>query len=241
MKSIQKSEEFMMLIKFGAKENIEKLQKGQIFMNRLHFFVDSEENNLDSEVGDNDEGRFVVENIPCMYQSNKEIRTSKSSTITHHFEFGERPVFCLFALDDRNLSSEIKEPYRNGKIYEFTTIQKTNLTAFGDTALVITDVNKFIARIHTFLQKERITPAYGKVSYNKGDVSSYISFLNNLKIHDVNAVFWKNLNYAHQQEFRFMFDIEVDSHYTAEIGDISDISYMESTEKLLNNQIKLYD
>ena len=41
------------LIKFGSKKNIERLQSGQFYMKRLQYYIDLEKSTSDEMVGDN--------------------------------------------------------------------------------------------------------------------------------------------------------------------------------------------
>ena len=52
-----------MLMKFGSEENLKKLQKGQLYMKNLQYYVDLEKTTDDEDVGDKYDGQMVLQDV----------------------------------------------------------------------------------------------------------------------------------------------------------------------------------
>lgn len=227
------------LLKFGSKENLKKLQSGQLYMKNLKYYVDLEKNTSDENVGDMYDGQMMIEDVNLsMYTTDnyKFLGPLKGSRISMDLGYSKYPVFCMFKLDDRNYTNEKLEGNKLKERYEFTKEQLQKLPNFGEYVLMIRNNNKFIERINNgFLSKN--------IEYSKDSVQYY--GCNNLKrlqqIQDDNSriAFWKRQKYAYQQEYRFLAHIEVDDFLSVDIGDISDITQLIKTKDLLNTYLEV--
>ena len=52
-----------MLLKFGAKENLKKLQAGQFYMKNLQYYVDLEKATSDESIGDMYDGQVMLQDV----------------------------------------------------------------------------------------------------------------------------------------------------------------------------------
>lgn len=192
----------------------EYFRNGKLYMNRVKYFIDSEEN----EIGDSSEAISVIKNLSTGQLNIREISDAY------------RPIFCMSAIKQ----SDIK---RNGGVVKIDR----KLLDFGEYAVVITDVKKFIGLIRA------VTP------------SMYASFVQYIDFDKVNEAIFnpivkkKRNKYGHQHEFRIFtntvycaggdelsvqdidgFTVLNDITYTPDIGDIHDISVKCLTEDLVH-------
>ncbi|WP_339078721.1 hypothetical protein WIS01_13120 [Clostridioides difficile] len=63
LKSDNEREDVCLLIKFGTKENLEKLKKGEIYTNNLKYFIDLEEKYGKVGIGDRDESTLLFNKV----------------------------------------------------------------------------------------------------------------------------------------------------------------------------------
>ncbi len=123
--------------------------------------------------------------------------------------------------------------------FEFDDEQKEELRNFGDAALVILDSEEFLARIKKAAEEKGCKIYFNKVHYydEKIDwVDIFISLIQGTH----NIAFWKRKAYSNQQEFRIVIPVEdyTEDHIELDIGDISDISKIFTTEQVLTMQVK---
>ncbi|WP_454920835.1 hypothetical protein [Abiotrophia defectiva] len=225
-----KYSEWCILIKFGKKEHLEMLQKGQIYMNTLQFYRKYESSSGDEVVGDASEAILAVEldNVKIIDNETNEIvleiPISKAKIDPGYSRF---PVFCLFRFDKRNEVSR-GEHYA---VLEFTEEQKNKLVEFGEYALVIKDSDEFDKRLEEALSKANLFFAKGAIEYrnpNNEDV------LERFAEGGPAVAFIKREKYGYQSEFRYMVKKEVENHLKLQIEDISDISEIVPIKTLLN-------
>lgn len=227
--------EWCIFIKFGKKEHLEMLQKGQIYMNTLDFYRKHESAKGDEVVGDASEAILAVEleNVKIIDNETNEIvleiPISKAKIDPGYSRF---PVFCLFRFDKRNeISCD-----ENNAILEFTEEQKNKLVEFGEYALVIKDTDEFDKRLEEALSKENLDFAKGTIEYrnpNNEDV------LERFAEGGPEVAFMKREKYDYQSEYRYMIKKEVENPLKLKIEDISDISEIVTTKTLLNWRVIL--
>lgn len=226
---------FFMLIKFGSRENLEMLQQGKVHMENLQFYIDFENATDDEDVGDKFDGLSPLQDVTIsMYtvDSHKLITQFSPPIVTMNFGYTKSPVFCMFILDYRNNTSTMLNGDELHVRFNFLDEQKEKLVKFGDSALLITNQEEFFARMKKGLNDAGISYTRDRVKYYEGNNLEHIQAIqdNNARIG-----FWKRKKYEYQQEYRFLaFDTMIDDPAIIDIGNLSDISRLESTEVILN-------
>ncbi len=229
---------FYMFVKFGSKENLVKLQQGQLYMKNLQYYVDLEKNTLDEDVGDKYDGQMMLEDTKVTlvdYETKELFKEFTTTRVSMGLGFSKCPVFCFFSFDDRN---SIKAELNGDNLkayYEFTDEQRNKLNAFGTHALIIKNTNEFVERIQNGLLSNEI-------GYSRGFVQYYsynnIEHFRQVKEDNTKIAFWKRQKYAYQQEYRFLAHTTVDDHLIIDIGDISHITQLVETKRLLNTYVE---
>ncbi len=213
------------LIKFKNEEIINSLKSGKIYLNSLKWFREYENEFGDFVVGDSFEGMLHINDGELIIKETGE-RHKLNDTIIPTV-LSDSYVFCMTYVDPKNDS------------FEFTDEQKEELRSFGDTALVILDSNEFISRIKKAANEKGYNIYFNKVHYydeNADWADVFISLIQGTH----NIAFWKRRTYSKQQEFRMVIPVEdyTKDHIELDIGDISDITKIFTTEQILTMQIK---
>lgn len=236
----QTKNNFFLLTKFSSRKNIEMLQLGKIYMKNLQYYIDLETTTDDEDVGDKYDGLLSLKDVNInMYKvdTKESIARFNASTATMNLGYKKSPVFCMFILDNRNLTMETRNGDELLMRYDFSDEQRDKLIKFGDTVLLITDPKEFFQRMKEGFNKAVAGHTRDRVKYYQGNTKEHL-----LEVcGDNNRIaFWKRKKYEHQQEYRFLaFDMKVEDHLIIDIGDISDISQLESAEKVLNTFIEV--
>lgn len=201
--------EIFCIIKFGQEKYIKELQaEGKVYMQRLDAYQKIEQ----EEIGDKNEGithLFQADNISSFTINDR--KTDIVGNVKIQLSDANNPfVFCTYALTEKEIDNETNH------------IDKRCLK-FGDTALVITDFNLFLNRVEDALSQN---------SKMHADLIEYVD--ENIYHGDMGVL--KKLNgYAHHNEYRIVVECEVkDKALMLAIGNIEDISYIVSTEVLLD-------
>lgn len=197
------------LIKVGQKEHIESLLKtGQIYANTVEFFRGLEAK--DEQRRDNSEGA-ISSFEPKDFSMSLEDGTTlplKYENLRMRFyapEFEKTHLFCMYHVTP--------EFAGKGPIIDPRNIE------FGDTALVITDVEEFINRMQSAGEE------YG---LNIGPVRYYSLNDDQFNL----SVFDKPDFFKHQSEFRFHFSDTSPGPLEFSIGSLEDIAIVIDSEKL---------
>lgn len=208
------------LIKFQSKERIEGFQKGLVYANRLSYYRELEQTTGDNEIGDAYEAMLHINEayiqIPDTGETVKAI--DKLISTAHSNDY----IFCMFGV------------YPKVDGFAFSKEQKQKLLSFGNTALIIKDSAEFIKRVKEAAQEQGYKCKFEAVQYcdsSYDNVNQLISITRDL----ADIAFWKRAFYKYQQEVRFSFfdgDMSRD-HLEIEIGDISDISEILPSAKVL--------
>lgn len=101
-----------MLLKFGAKENLKKLQAGQFYMKNLQYYVDLEKATSDESIGDMYDGQVMLQDVNLsMYtiDTNELVGKIKAPTVSMNLGYLKCPVFCMFIFDYRILVKNNRE------------------------------------------------------------------------------------------------------------------------------------
>ncbi len=198
------------IIKFGKKEHITELQeKGMVFMRRLSNYIEIEH----KEIGDKNEGLthlLQASQIKCFSINSETVDVVKNIKIKTSNTYNPF-VFCSYALDENSFDDN----HNN-------IIDKENLD-FGDTALLIADINTFYERIEKVLQiKDKLK-------------SNLIEYIDEDSFHGKMGILKKIDTYKHQKEHRIIIERDTkDDELKFNIGSIQDISKIYSSKNLLN-------
>lgn len=215
------------LIKFGRKEDMEKLLKrGEIFCRPLSHFQKIEENDLAKRYD-------MFEGASCLVQSDVLRSEGISVLISEHentiditpyilgpiIEPGENKiaVYCLYAVFGSHLQQYI-DGERNILIDE-------QVRKFGDYAVYI-QPKMFIERIKQAVEKLYLDT-----------ICKPIDYVDTTKYHGIYGPFRKpQQDFSFQNEYRIvLFNKRIDDpkgSFTLKIGDISDIAVLVSIEDL---------
>jgi hypothetical protein len=212
----------ILFVKFGQKDHIEELQnKGLLYLNTVDFFK-----NLETEQGvrgDFLEGASELKNI---FQEDKSVLTVNpgkkdemnfnltNAQIRQFFNY-EGNIFSLFSIFNNNQETQIIEFEKSMK-------------SFGNTALIITNVNEFLKRVKLELKKRKFKFHWGLIDY-------YNENERNLK--ELN-IFKKASTFQNQNEFRIYVENENNKYLKIEIGSIKEITYLIKSEELTKLKIE---
>lgn len=225
------------LIKFGEKENLMKLQHGEIYMKRLKYYNDLEDN---SGKPDRYDGKWIISKgkIILNDKTTNQIFTVNLNEMIMGGKYENNPIFCLFCLDGRNLvcchcnHNYIELTYCFSKRQQLLLQRK-----LGEYALIFTSPTEAINRINQSLTEKNYSYKSGLISYNKGNSENR---LQSLFSNPINIVFNKELDFDYQQEFRYIItNTPVADHCIVKVKDMSDISTIIPTKKLVQTRISI--
>lgn len=228
---------FKTFFKVSQKNYLHDLQKGLLYMKRLQYYIDLENNSSNHSMGDGQEAQEIIYNVDTTLSDcndNKEIGTFKVNKMTIDLGYKDNPVFCLATLDERNIISDSSTQINFG----FSEEQIKEFKNFGDSVLLITNPTEFLNRIEKAFNRLNLQFYYDKVSYSIENDSR--------KLNDIfspssyyRIAFWKRKEYECQQEFRIMPKLKITNpdYFWLEIGDISDISKIIPFDIFFNYKI----
>lgn len=214
------------LIKIKSREIISKIQKGSFYMSSLKTYREMYNKSGDDTVGDPNEGKFVIHEafltIPETGESTLIMDQALPTVNENDF------VFCMFGINP-DLHNE----------FLFTDEQKQKLINFDDTAMLVTDVYEFCKRIVCAANLRGLTIKSGFVKYYDEHINNAKIYIDLFRNGTENIVFHKTKKYEYQQEFRFTIrNTTGEDHLCLDIGDISDITKVFTTEQLFSSIIK---
>lgn len=210
------------MIKFQNRDKIESLQKGKLYMKSLAYYRERERETGDDTVGDLFEAMIHINNgyiiIPELGIN------EKLSDALINTNFANSFVFCLLSLAERT------------ETFKFSDEQKKKILDFGDSALLITDRDKFLQRIETALERQNLEYHHDYVDYydeTKDNIIDWISLISN---RDEYVAFRKRIRYAYQQEYRFLIKHPPteEDYFELDIGNIEGISVILTAEEALS-------
>ena len=213
------------LLKIQTEEIVNLIQRGSIRFNSLKLYRNLYNQYGDKTIGDPNEGKFFIHNgiiqIP-MANVNEEVNDYYISTANEN-DF----VFCLFGINPQKYSS-----------FSFSEEQKKKLIDFHEKALLITDAQEFCKRLYAAASKQNLKITNGFVHYydpTTDDASRLCGLVMNGA---ESIVYHKTNDYEYQQEFRFAIPNNTGEDYIdLQIGDISDITQIFTTEQVLFNSV----
>lgn len=205
------------VIKIGKLEHLQKLQsKGMLFLNNLKYYreIESKEKYLRKDVLEGSSSHINL-TILQLFDGLKEIPFKfKSGHLNQYVpENLKHHVFCLYGIKSEILNSR---PFIG-----------TELIQFGDSALIITDIDEFINRINNKLKLLKFDCKMGFVNYY--DPS---------KDHPNLTPFDKPNYYEYQNEIRLLVMGHPKPTLEIEIGSICDISVIVDSNDLLKLTIE---
>lgn len=228
-----------MLIKFGLKENLEKLIMGQLYMKNLKYYNELENISSNEYVGDKYDGHIVIQNSEIsLYKidSNELITKIETPILSLDLGYLQSPIFCMFMFDFRNC---VKKDFEGNKLiteYQFSEYQREKLRNFGDYALIIKNGKEFITRIKNAFLTNNYNFSSGFVQYYN---SNNVEQMRQINEKNSQIAFWKRDKYSYQQEYRILVYDSVEDFLSIDIGNISDITSLIKTDELLNIGFKI--
>lgn len=239
----ERKKHFHMLIKFGSKENLEKLQHGQVYMKNLKYYNELEEKE-GSGKPDKYDGKWRMNNNKVQLRdpkTNDLIAAGTAQTVVLSFGYEKCPIYCLFSYDFRNCGSFTTDSEKNICTIHtsFGDEQRKKLeTGLGEYALIILNTEDFLQRIKAAFETEGIEYLLGKVQYNTGNS---IERVESILQDNRNIAFNKDADdFSYQQELRyFITNRPVDDHLIVQMDSLEDITQLISTEELLKLRIEI--
>ena len=237
------TQSYQMLIKFGTRENLIKLQAGSLYMKNLKYYNELEAKDGDGKPDEYD-GKWAVQDVKVILSDPRTMQpialgTAKKTVMSFGYEMN--PVFCLFSYDYRNCGEPtINQSTKNIQIAtKFNDEQIAKLkTGLGEYALIILDTDAFLQRVDKTLKDQRIEYLCKRVIYNYGNS---VDRVDSILADNKNIAFNKDKDtFSYQQELRILvLNQRVDDHICLDIGDIKSITKLISTDELLQLRIEL--
>lgn len=231
----------LVFFKFGRKKHLESLQKGNLYMNCTDFFIKKEELEGEKGVGDRLEASHVMNNVKVEFKNRVTQETlfsgnagSVSIRLNNHLY---APLFCLtyFSKDDFIIIQEDEEKMvlkPNISIKELQLLKKDFKDK--DHVLMISP-NHFLKQVGEAFQKQNIYAKASPVRYSDFK-KNYKDRLQSFEKDQDNVLFWKNIDFKHQREFRIaILNKTVKDKYEINIGNLEHCTALIETNKLLNN------
>lgn len=214
------------LTKMTDSEDFAKaFRSGKLYANRLSFFRNLEAGNR----GDPREGVFVLSDQGVLTLTATFPDGSSDTINLTEKDFADPPllmpdsasflnIFCMHMAHCREftLSSSGTTP----RVKLDLEIPEACIREFGRYAVIITHPGKFLARVKRMATLQSRQWRYGPVEYQELPWNL---------MHSIKAAFYKVPSLGYQREYRFAFDINADNDKAVclDIGDISDISFIQ--------------
>lgn len=186
--------EFSMLMKFGTRENLEKLQFGSVYMKNLQYYIDLENSSDDEDVGDKYDGLLPIQDVKISIytvDTNEFVTQFQSPISTMNLGYNKCPVFCMYMFDNRNNTAETLSGDELTVRYDFSDEQKRKIGRFGDSVLLITNGNEFIARMKKGFLDAGISFSRDVVKYYNGNT---LEHMQEIQKDNARIAFWKRKN-----------------------------------------------
>ncbi|MBV1816874.1 hypothetical protein ACIR03_02635 [Clostridium cochlearium] len=230
-------------LKFGKKEHIEALQKGNIYMKNVKYFKELEKVSGKRGMGDKNEGSNIMNDVSVKLVSNDNrnqvIYGTSSIAEMSCKENYKRPIFCMSYVDIKNI--KIKEKTSNkikGTLFFTDEEKKEFIDNFGEYVLIIPPIY-FLKAFKQSLDKKGLILCNGAVKYSdfsKNDIDRIIDSMD----FDEKVFFWKDSSFKNQKEYRIVIlNKSVDDKFEINIGDMTKYSTLMGTEKFLNGNFKV--
>lgn len=223
--------DYVVFLKFGKKENLEKLQNGLLYMKESKYFKDLEAKTGIKGMGDKYDSCLIQRDLPIWINGKK---LPNPDWITSSYTYDEKtPIFCCTCVkeDDFTYNENKKCFVLKDNLFNLSTIKKD----FGEYVMFIPYPEVFIQRINSYCQSQNIDFRFKEViyvDYDKKD-NHWVEYYEN----DLSHFFIKDISFSSQKEFRFLLaNVFTDSNKdftTLSIPDgFSDFTTIEPVDKL---------
>jgi hypothetical protein len=228
------------LLKFADELwKLESLQKGNLYMNTLRFFKELEEKAEIKGMGDKNEGSMILTELDIKIYNNETNELvyqgpAGRSAFTLEEDL-QKHALCLCYLDYSNLEIyERVDNYLNAKII-FTDEQKEEFRkSFGKHVLVM-PFPIFVKNLEDTFNKEDIAFVRDIVKYDDFSINNK-ERLDDFMENKPEKYFWKDNYFETQREYRvIVLNRDSDEPFQINIGDISNNSFITSSENLFNH------
>lgn len=200
----------IILMKYGSKEHIKSfIENGQLCMNSMNYFHEVEGDVLRHDpyeglVSIKHMKNGILKRVNPETGEDEDIASITKATIREsNSNIEYLNLFCMFAVDIEGRSSLSFSEYVDESVWK----------DFGDSLVIILDIDEFISRIKIAAEKERIHVKFGLVEYKnfeiyEGDIGPFI----------------KSHRYSYQKEARFVAFNKKSERLFLSIGPINDIA-----------------
>ncbi|URZ18572.1 hypothetical protein [Clostridium felsineum] len=229
-----KKDEILFLMKFGKKDNLEKLQKGNFYTKNLKYYIECERQ---GGQGDENEAALILNKTKIEARNpdtNEIIFVSDSSKVTFRKDNDKYvPVFCMRYSDSTDLQNIREE---NGIITAQLKFSKDKgdylKKEFGEYVLIISPVDFWNRIIEKMQEQTKIVMR--KVKYEDlsiNDAERMKNFANDTD----DRFFVKDNLFETQKEYRIAFtDIQVNDSFEKNIGSIQQFTHLLNVDDLVN-------
>jgi hypothetical protein len=212
-------------------------------MNNLKTFIDMEKNDGKKGMGDILEVSNVINllNFKLLNPDTDEVILEGSSsrgimTLNH---CTSKPVFCMAIVDSKMLEviDEDDTCYKCKVV--FTEAQQQRfIEDFGNYAMIL-PVSGFLERVITAFDEHNYGYVYQPVIYDDFNMN-HLTRLKSFAEENTDVFFWKDKSIEYQNEFRIVIlNKDIDEPLITDIGDITDISFIVTSEQLFSNELIL--
>ena len=218
---------------FQDKQHREEFLNGSLYMNRLKFFKQFEEqsNNNRGDVNEAVSGWYQPGEISIRI-GGYDIPSSDiaAPVVVQLNKFNHINIFCLFSLNNNGFEKVTEDSL--GSFREHIKLGD-EVVALGEFAVIVTHASKFLEKVQSAIKRERYAGRMGLVDY-------YEPGTYNGSFSDIEAVFKKQIQFYHQKEYRIAIDRGIfgDDAYRLEIGDIRDICKVIQTVQI-NSKVEV--
>lgn len=221
---------------FKEKQYADSFIRGELYANRLSWFKKIE---ASDGRGDEYEGAAMLQRdnlvikLTARNQETGEIIDEFTIAPDEHAappivqpdRFDDLNLFCMYAAHSNDFEPETDDPLQELKAHIEIPEDCVRL---GNHAVVITDVPEFLRRVQAAVSREGYRARRGVVEYYDPEVGTPLDPL------DPRVVFRKRQEFAHQREYRFVFDTGTRGceAVTLNIGGIDDIAMVLDTAEI---------
>ena len=217
---------------FDQEKFAQEFLDGMLFMNRLSYFQDLEDDSTGSREDKNEAIKVLWQpnNVTLRFNdieiSKNDLAGPISVQMNRHRDIC---LFCVYAAhsgDFENLSDDNIAAFRQQlKIHE-------DCLAFGKFAVVIGHVQTFVSRVKEAVKTYRFSMSAKLVDYY--DPSHFDGTFS-----DQEAIFKKQIKYQYQSEFRFAINTGIPGGGPIKlfIGNIRDVACMYDVTEINNNLV----
>lgn len=238
------SVQICLLLKFASEKwHLESLQSGKLRMNNLKTFIDMEKEDGKKGMGDMLEVSNVINqlNFKLLDPDTDEVilEGSSSRAIMSLNHCKSKPVFCMAIIDSKMLEvlDEDDTCYKCKVIFSEVQQQRF-IEDFGNYALIL-PVSGFLRRVIEAFEKQDYGYVYQPVMYDDFDIN-HSKRLMSFAEENTDVFFWKDKSIEYQNEFRIVIlNKDIEEPLITDIGDMSDISFIVTSEQLFSNELIL--